>query len=416
MYRNPHPTYVPQMPAQTQPQQNNQIQLTPQQQQYLMQMTSSGYPQHQVQEMMMEFMRRNMQFQQMQPMMPQMGRFPQNGNAAMIPNMNPGTFMNQGNFVMPPEINDTRFGDTRMSTPKPEISQIQQQMQIQEQTMVQPVSKQFTVKAQTNAFLDNANIRLKVITEPLKLNSMTYVKHETTPKYNCFDAAIEGTFEEFLSKTDRKVLSGSRSIVHTTFYDVVNQPILVLMYSLGIKDLYKYLRNYYSQVSTEHDILPVSMFNNMLTEMINDYIAVNSSADVNIDNFYSDFNDLLKFIRDNEETLEDELVEYMDGKLKKLAQELSKAGIVEDDKATTGFVTEILDIFVLNRHVLETGLSVLEDGFVMLEDKLPNKFLLSIASEVFAKIEDKEFILVTIDRSLFKFFLGNDKNVYIKRM
>lgn len=430
-YVNPHPQMQPQMqvPQQMQqPQMQPQIIMTPQ---GPAMMTPQGLVLVNIQQMqgqpqMMPGVQMPMQFPQqggmmqqhggmmgggmvMAPSMPMQGQqqqFPQQQQSAVVTNR----FGAPAAAIMSSTTQVTDSGSNRyQSFQSPQ--QAQQQMQEQNQQVEEPTRPPlFIVTPTTHKFTGNEKFKMGVITEAIKPINVAF--EEGYVAFTCLEEAVEGVIEFAYSTDDVRAVTVRNVIVNNIFYKVELRELITNLLAKDTKNLYKVFKAAYTKTTDKHQINVLNTLNTILTDLINDYMTVNSVAMITIDSFYTDYNDLLKVVNSTEEELEESLVEYLDKIVNDMQVALTNTPAM--DKTTQ--ITEPVSVAYLDKLVQETGLDVLGQGFVQLDDSIANNFLKSIAAEVVGKINKQEFLMVTLDKSVFKVMIANSAAVYVKKI
>jgi len=336
-------------------------------------------------------------------------------NPGMVPVQYPSGVMNQPGMnqaVMP----QGRFSqpNTAAETMSQESSNRYQTFQSQQQQteVVEEVvgTVLFSVKPVLHKFTGNEKFKLNVFTDAVKANNVNFV--ESHIACDCLEEIVECIIEKAHETPDTKMVTARNYIVNNIFYKTNMNELIDSFVTGDIKALYKAFKSNYSKLNDKYQINLMNSFNTMLTDAINDFLAVNATNTINIESFHTDFNDLLKVIRNNEEDLEDNLIEYLDKYITEIKVALNSIEKAEN----TSLIPEPVAVAYLDKHVLETGLDELTNQFVQVEDVVVNVFLNSLASEVVAKVGKQEFILVTMDKSIFKFMVNADKQLFIKKI
>ena len=345
---------------------------------------------------------------QMPQQFPQ-GQFPQQ----YIPNQ--GQFPQQQNNQV--SVGGGRFGQS--ANPMQAFSndgasdRYQAQPQVTQNTTEVPVTNKpvlFTVKPTTHRFLNNEKVVLKTITTELQPTQIKVVVQQMVT--DGVDALIESVIENVYQEEKQSLVTIQSVIVDKTFYNVPTmKETFKELLSDDIKKFYNTLKNKFPDISTKYEMSVVSYFMTMITDTINDYLAVNATNAISIDDFYSDFNALLKVLRNSEEDLEDKLMDYLSDMIgaTRTSTELleEKEGVVH--------LPEVYIVAYLDRHSLETGLEVLGDTFVMVEDNAANVFLNTLVLNVVTQSKRDNFLLVTADKVVYKCAVSNDSKVHIRR-
>lgn len=393
-------------------------QMVPMQGQYPQQFPQQQYPQQMV------------PMQGQYPMggqMPQQGMYPQQFPGQMSQQFPtqmgyPQQFPTQQQFPQqfPPQgsnqsmVGQGRFGQS--TTPQQqqfsEPSNNRYQTAAPEEPTVAEVSgkpEPFTVTPTAHRFLNNEKVVLRTITK-----EVTRAQVKTDPYYTIsdgIDAIVESLAEDVYTAEHRPLVTVRNMIVENAYRGTALKAMVQELSADGVKGLYKLIKHKFPELTDKHQIVAISGLMQMLTDEINDYITVNAKNSISIDDFYTDFNDLLKVLRNNEEDLEDRLIEHLDRYLAAMRKALE---LLQSEEHVT-HVPETFAVAYLDCHVLETGLEGVGSDFVALQHNAANVFLNSLAENITAVSEQESFLLVTMDKSIFKAMVGSDKTVYFRR-
>lgn len=429
-YVNPHPTMFPQQQVPQQQVMQPQIMMTPQ---GPMMMTPQGMVPVQVTQMQgqPQVMQGGMQgqfpqqFPQMQGqggMMVQhggmqgqfpQGQFPQQQfpTQQQYPSNNQSVVQSrfgQPSTTMEPttQLQDSgnRYGT--FQSPQQAQQQVQQPQQVEEP--IRPAL--FIVTPTTHKFTGNEKFKMGVITEAVKANNIAY--EEGFVACNCLEETVEDLIEMAYKPDTAAMVTVRNYIVNNSFYRVDLREVMTNLVAKDTKNLYKVFKAQYTKLTDKHQINVLNSLNTMLTDVINDFLTVNSVSMISIESFYTDYNDLLKVIGSTEEDLEEVLTEYLDKYVADLKTSLTNT--TKTENATQ--ITEVVSIAYVDRLVQETGLDVIGQAFVQVDDSIANTFLKTLAAEVIAKIAKQEFLLVTLDKRVFKFMVSSNADVYVKNI
>lgn len=348
-------------------------------------------------------------------MMPGPGQVPQQYVPQQAPQFQPNNqAVVQSRFGQPSSTMESTSIQSNDSGNRYTAGQPQQapQLQVQQQQQQQePAGKLlFTVTPVVHKFTGNDKFKMNVVTEIVKANQVNYT--EGYLACDCLEENVECVIEQAYKEETVPVVTVRDYIINNNFWRVDIRETVDLLVKSTIKELYKSFKSAYGKVTDKHQINVLNTINTMLTDTINDYLAVNSTMGITIESFYTDFNDLLKVVRNNEEDLEEELLSYLNGYVDDMKLALSNTE--KTPNATQ--VTEMVSVAYVDKHLLETGMEELDNRFVEVDDSLSNAFIKSLAAEVIAKIKKSEFLLVTLDKSVFKFMIANNATVHVKKI
>lgn len=334
------------------------------------------------------------------------GQYP---NQPMFPQQQPqlantGRFTGGAQSAQQPFTNDNNVQPGRFTSPS-----VQQEQVIEEETITIPIP--FTVKPIQQKRGINQNVKLTVMTTEVKSNNIC--KFEGVASSDCFSEVIESLIEDTYAQENNKLISCRNFVVSNLFYKVDMNDFINELYSGDIKSFYKLIKTTYKDAKDKYEVNLLDTIDTIFTDKVNDYIATTTGENIFIDSFINDFNDLLKVLRNFEtEFLEDNLLEYMNKYIKNTYEYCAK--IKDEENSKVCVVPEPYVISYLDKHTLEIGLESLSNRFIRLEDTPPNVFLNSLAMSVCEAMEIREFILVTMNKSIFKVIVDDESNVFIK--
>ena len=366
----------------------------------------------------------NLQYQQQQLIMPQYQPMGMMMNPNMFQQQYQGNLMQGGmnQAVMPQsrfttsnvnEMTQNQDTSSRYQTTQPQQQNIQQNIEkVKEESMYPEL---FTVKPTVHKFIGNENVKLNVITDAIKVNRINHIEDYII--CDCLEEAIESITEKVYESEEVETVTICDYIINNIFYKVNMNETIDALVSGTIKDLYKAFKSNYAKITNKYQINMMNAFNIILTDTINDFLAINSQKQISIESFYIDFNDLLKVIRDHEEDLEDILIDYLNKFVTDIRLNLniikeSDKGIL--DKGTV--IPESFTIVYLDKHVLETGLNEVTHKFVQVDENIANVFINSLRSEITERTSKQEFLLVTLDKNVFKFMVNSNNQLFIRKI
>lgn len=323
----------------------------------------------------------------------------------------------------PPQFNpQVNVGGTRFTggqtTPQQQFNtvateggryQTSSTQQLEEENAESNIPLLFSVKPTIHKFLNNEKVKLNTITSELKDSHIQFLQNSVAS--DCVQEVIESLIEQtYTSDAPNKPLTVRKFIVTHNLYQA-NVNIGELL-SGDVKSLYKQIKVLYREADNKYTLTVLDTLDNLLTDRINDYIIIHAKNSISIDSFITDFNDLLKVLRNNEEDLEDTLIDYLDKFIKEIKLDMNHTPKTEKDFYT--IIPESYTIAYLDKHVTEAGLDSVNNRFVQLEETASNIFLQSLAIGVTKVTGTKEFLLVTTDRSVFKVMINENNNVFYR--
>lgn len=282
----------------------------------------------------------------------------------------------------------------------------QQVQQTEPQSVVS--NPMYVVRPKTHQFTTNTKFKLHTITSEFKATSVRYISGPiaTETLADC----IESLIEDANTGDETKQLTVRDFLVTTTFYRSEAKALVKqLLETKNIKKLYNQLKEAYATAENKYVINVLDNLDSILTEAVNDYSYTHSKLAAQIDSVFMDFSDLLKLFRDNEFEFEDMLIDYMTKQVQTLEANLS----IDEENPET-LLVESHTIAYIDRHELELGMENATNEFKCLEAAPPNLFLNTMAREVVKASGNHQFLLVTLDRSVFKFVVNEEDKVFFK--
>lgn len=281
-----------------------------------------------------------------------------------------------------------------------------------EETVAEPAStkpKSFLIKPMTHKFPNNEKVKLATHVNEMKDVNIRYL--DKCIASDCLEEIVEGLIEDVYREPDVRMVTATHFIVTNEFFRTSLRELISTLVSSDVKSLYKQIKKAYEDVNDKYSFNLLDSFNQILTDTVNDFIAVNAENSISIDSFLTDYNDLLKVIRNNEVDLEDDLIEYMDAYIADLY--LNHGEQSSSENSTT--ITESYSIAYLDKHLLETGLETVDSSFVHVENENINVFITSLIDLVCTKLNKPEFLLVTLDKTIFKCMTNKKGQFFIRK-
>lgn len=356
-------------------------------------------------------------------MMPMTGGMPMNMGGMPT---NTGRFGNQ-NQTVTGGISGTAIPEGEFTTDsrfQSSNTQMGQSMEDQGQAeVVTPTTFSISVTKGVK-FNGNSKVVLNSYYEEVKPNQI-HVRENNITLAECFEEAIEGSIGHAIADAPNKLISVSNFLIENSFYKAADQEQFnKLILDNDIKAMYKAVKAAWPTLTSKYDIYMFDKFDTILTDTINDFIGVNSPVDVHIDSFMSDFNELLKFLRNLEDCdadLEDELINHMNSFITRIKSNLELnasqlAGIdAEDGKKVTYIPEEHLFAYV-DKYSHELGVVDAPKKLTLVEDNAINAFLLSAAKAIMSKQEVFTFYMTTIDKTVLQFVKSLNGGIFIKQV
>lgn len=306
-------------------------------------------------------------------------------------------------------------GDTRFQVkPMQNVVSIQNPaLEAYEQSFV-PVD--FTVYSRRHEFNLCPNIIYKVATTPIQEQFYEKLEEGSTAT-ECLQAAVESLFEQVNSKDKDdplKVVTIGNFIITNTIYRVHKRDELLAMLSSGVKHFYKKLNNLFREAETTYELSLCSAIDLILTDAVNDFIAINTPTSLHISSFVEDFNELLKLLRDLEGDVEGALIAYLDTTLATNKKDIESMSDIEN---ATVF-TENYDLVYLDMSSWEIGVegTVTSGSIYRITGAAVNMLLFQFCKTVMEMTGKSEFVMVTADRRILKFMRDLNEIYYFKRI
>lgn len=348
-------------------------------------------------------------------------------NMNMVPNMGGGMPINTGRFgnqnqavtggitgVAFPDGDytmDSRFQSTNTNTVQPMAEVVE----------APPENKEFSVSVTKGVkFNGNAKVVLTSYIDELKPTQI-YEQKDKFTLIDCFDEAVESCIDHAHDDGVNKLIALGRYIVENSFYKATEQvKFNELILNNDIKNMYKAVKAAWPTLTNKYDIHMFDSFDTIMTDTINDFIAVNSPVEVHIDSFMSDFNELLKFLRNLEDIdldLEDELINYMNAYIAEIKSNLEQLdGIDQQEGKQVTYIPEQHVIAFVDKYSHELGVVEAPTKLTKVEDNLVNVFIMSSAKSILTKQKTFTFYMVTIDKVILQFAMGLNGDIFIKKL
>lgn len=309
-------------------------------------------------------------------------------------------------------MSDTRFQSFNTNTG---TQAVEQQVETQDTPSVFSIDVSKGVK-----FAGNTKVILSSFYDEIKPNQIFTLKDKLTLT-DCFEEAVESAIDHAHDEGINKLMVIGNYLVENSFYKSFEQAKFnELILDNDVKAIYKAMKALWPTLTSKYDIHLLDSFDTIMTAAINDFIGINSPVPVNIDSFMTDFNELLKFLRnleDTDEDLEDELINYLNAFV-----EDTKGGLdslkqldQQEGKAVT-YVPELYTIAYVDKYSHELGIVNAPSALTMIEDNLINKFLISAAEFMFEAQKITVCYMVTIDKYVIQLSRNLKGQIFIKKM
>lgn len=347
--------------------------------------------------------------------------------------------MNMGNNM---PLNTGRFGNQNqtvtggisgIATPDGEFSMDSRFQSLNTQTG-QTMNEQVQIEAKPNLFSisvtkgikfnGNSKVVLNSYYEEVK-PSQIYVRENNITLVECFEEAVESCIGNAHEEGANKLIALGSFLVENSFYKAADQDQFnKIVLDNDIKAMYKAVKSSWPTLNNKYDIYMFDKFDTIMTDTINDFIAVNSPVEVHIDSFMSDFNELLKFLRNLENCdvdLEDELITYMNSYITNIKTnlELNQSQLVgidaEDSKKVT-YIPEQHLIAYVDKYSHELGVNDAPSKMTKIDDNAINAFILSAANTIISEQDIFTFYMVTIDKTILQFAKALNGDIFIKKI
>lgn len=421
-FGNPHPAggHMMQYQQQQQPMMNQQLGGIIQLQNGMVMLPNGNVVTPQQAQVLLSGNINPMMFNNMNMNMMQMNNGMMGMQGNMMP-MNTGRFGNQSQAISG-HITSTNNGEVDMmsdyrfqSTNTNTGTTVEKQIQNKEDpaTFNIEVSKGFK-------FEGNTKVVLQSYYEELKPNQVFDYEEQLTLT-DCFEEAIESAIDLAYEKDVNKLVSFGKYLVENSFYKCIEQSKFnELILNNDIKTIYKAIKAEWSTLTNKYDINLFNSFDNIITSAINDFIGINSPVSVNIDSFMTDFNDLLKFLRnleDSEEDLEDELIKYLNSFIEEIKNNINDIQQIEQQEGKkVTYIPEFFIIAFVDKYSYELGVVNAPSELTMIEDNIINKFLLTTGKFIMDAKKINTCYLVTIDKIVIQLSRNLNDQLFIKKI
>lgn len=334
-----------------------------------------------------------------------------------------GGYMPNRQFIpdtQPQQNPQNRFGSSNqeLGTP-PGISNTQpiqqdignryQQNKQEESITMKPISE-FSVSSNGKIEL-NPNVSVSVLVDKVKDSQVTIL--DSVCLVDSLTEGIENVIEEAYSDGDSKLITAQRVVLSNTHYNCDLKGVVTELFSSGIKSLYKTIRSTKPNLKNIFEINLINTIDKALTVQVNDFLAVNVSVELTIDMFSSDFNDLLKYIRNNTEDMEDKLITYMDNYVNLYKDNLEL--VTENKPGTTITVNDYVVVYVKALKD-QLGLNALPEYTVKLSHNPANNFIKSLVDVSVLSTNYKTINMVTIDKCIYEVIINANAEYYITQV
>lgn len=268
----------------------------------------------------------------------------------------------------------------------------------------------FDVKNVVHKLTNKSKLELDVITKPLTKNDIHTEDSNSVVMVENLITASETLRERYKSKDIEKVVRVCDLDISNMFYNTTVKADVEVLLSKPPKTLARELRKRYVNVEDVNDYIVYECLNNILTERLNTILVTEGIVDVSIDNFYSDFDDLLTHLTSSISVevcgeIEDELNQFI------LSMSEETKRIVCEDDTTFGIAYPIIGIMV-DKHSIELGLDKLGEGLHRLGESEQTGFLRSISIRT-----DSNSVLVTKEGAVFEYLVSSDRSlIHILRL
>lgn len=330
-------------------------------------------------------------------------------NRAAIP---AGSFTQSPGLYPQDQRNDRYGGEPVRQVNEQPAQQVRQSQQL----VIENKLRAFTVTPSRGDVVGMDKQQFPVLTTPLGGQS---IYRHTSANATCREAAIENGISDLYDGASGHEPQKGRIEAHliTTGYSVASYNCLIDeingddLYKAGIKSLYKSFRTFTKLNASRPERCAILFLNKIITGYINDYLEVAAVGNISIESFSTDFNDLLKAIRQTNENIEDDMIDYLDYKLSIISP-------VRDGKNTSLILP--INVAYITAMASETGLESLTNMFARFEKTQPNSFINSILDIAFEDSDNQDtanVTIVTMDRAQFDVIgLLNSNETFIRRV
>lgn len=344
------------------------------------------------------------------------------GNISGTPMLD-NDFNNYGRFQPINQQNKNQLSDQqqRFRETNNQIGSMMDQQNISKETpetFVISVSKGVKFNNNSKVVLSNYYEELKESQLGIRENNLTIV--------DCFEEAVELCISYSHIENTGKLAYVGDFLIENSFYKAADQEQFnKLILDNDIKSMYKAVKTAWPTLTNKYDIFMFDKFDSIITDTINDFIAVNCPVKISIDSFMTDFNELLKILRgvdDLDLDLEDELITHMNRFISNIKTNLEinqsqLSGIDAEDGKKVTYIPEQFTIGYIDKYSYELGITNAPSELVAVEDNNDlNKFILSTARTVMSKQEVDTIYMVSIDKVVIQLVKSLNDVIFIKKL
>lgn len=334
---------------------------------------------------------------------------------------NTGRFGNQNQTVSGTLTSTASFEGDTMSDSRFQSNTSMGQSMEQASSTVEEQPTSFSISVTKGVkFNGNSKVVLNSYYEEVKANQI-FVRENNITLADCFGEAVESCIDYAHDEGTGKLITVANFIVENRFYKAAEQEQFnKLILDNDIKAMYKAVKSAWPTLNHKYDIHMFDRFDTIMTDAINDFIAVNCPVEVHIDSFMADFNELLKFLRNVEGVdldLEDELINHMNNFINSIKQNLEQLDGIEQDGGTkVTYIPEQHMVAYVDKYSHELGVVEMPEKLTKIEDNAINVFLLSSAKAILAKEKAFTVYMVTIDKIVMQLTKALNGEIFIKKV
>lgn len=268
-----------------------------------------------------------------------------------------------------------------------------------------------------------------LITKPISREKVTMIDNPVM--VDCFNEGVEtimdNFFETYTNDASKDTTVVARNIVVAEKQYDVTKELKKQIYSVfnfeKIEDPKHFetfaakLDSIYRAADTKANILCMLNLNELFTETINDWLYLNVSHKISIDNFMTDYSDLAAHIELKTTCFNDFFTFMRELFFKtKSSLELYEA-INRQNEVNVETVVPLItnQVFVyLNELSVEIGIDdVPEKTLVLVQQSSANEYVLSLFNSLTVEDGSNEIVLVTMDRQIYRFIRSSKGECYI---
>lgn len=232
-------------------------------------------------------------------------------------------------------------------------------------------------------------------------HSLTVSHNDEVVSTDTLESLIEYTVKNYynnLTEANKTYVYVQKGLVSNKVYGCTNKQLNEVLFNDSAKTVYRTMSSKDTlDLKSKQDLVYVSMFNNIMTNIINEYLYVTKGNGLRIDSFVDDFNNLLKHLRDTEAFMEDDLLDFL----------TEYINDIKGDKVTLEEESKFLTIPVRTTIVY---VNLLSEELNIFDSDSNKKYLFESVANI---VDDLTFYIVTADNVIHKCFCKDDDDIVL---